>query len=136
MLALVREVSPQVAQCELTYLERDVIDAQRAMRQHRHYTQTLQALGCSLEWLPSLPQHPDGVFVEDTAVVVAEIAVVTRPGAASRRGETATVADALEQHGRVSAIAEPGCLDGGDVLHIDRAFHVGASRRTNEAGID
>ena len=136
MLALVREVSLQLAQCELTHLERNVIDAQRAMRQHRHYTQTLQSLGCTLEWLPPLPQHPDGVFVEDTAVVVAEIAVVTRPGAASRRGETATVAEALVQHKRVSAIVEPGCLDGGDVLHIDHTLHVGASGRTNEAGMD
>jgi dimethylargininase len=136
MLALVREVSPQLAQCELTHLERDAIDAQRAMRQHRDYTQTLQALGCSLEWLAPLPQHPDSVFVEDTAVVLAEIAVLTRPGAASRRGETATVAQALEQHMRVSAIAEPGCLDGGDVLHIGRTLRVGASGRTNEAGID
>ena len=136
MLALVREVSPQLAECELTHLERDVIDAQRAMRQHRGYTQALQALGCSLEWLPPLPQCPDSVFVEDTAVVLAEIAVVSRPGAASRRGETPTVAEALQQHTRVSAIAEPGCLDGGDVLHIARTLHVGASLRTNEAGID
>ena len=83
MLALVREVSPQFAQCQLTHLERAAIDAQRAMRQHRDYTQSLQALGCSVEWLPPLPQHPDGVFVEDTAVVLAEVAVVTRPGACS-----------------------------------------------------
>ena len=136
MLALVREVSPQLAQCQLTHLERAAIDAQRAMRQHRDYTQSLQALGCSLEWLPPLPQYPDSVFVEDTAVVLAEVAVVTRPGAASRRGETATVAQALGLRTRVSAIAEPGCLDGGDVLHSGRTLHVGASGRTNEAGID
>jgi dimethylargininase len=96
----------------------------------------LQALGCSLEWLPPLPQHPDSVFVEDTAVVLAEIAVITRPGAGSRRGETATVAEALERRTRVAAIAQPGCLDGGDVLHIGRTLHVGASGRSNEAGID
>ena len=136
MLALVREVSPQLAQCELTHLERAAIDAQRAMCQHRDYTQALQALGCGLQWVPPLPQHPDGVFVEDTAVVLPEIAIVTRPGAASRRGETPTVAELLEQHTRVAAIAEPGCLDGGDVLHIGRTLHVGASARTNQAGID
>ena len=136
MLALVREVSPQLARCELTHLEREAIDAQRAMRQHRDYTQALQALGRSLEWLPPLPQYPDSVFVEDTAVVLAEIAVITRPGAPSRRGETPTVAEALEQRRRVAAIAAPGCLDGGDVLHIGRTLHVGASGRTNEAGID
>jgi dimethylargininase len=136
MLALVREVSPQLAQCELTHLERDAIDAQRAMRQHREYTQALQGLGCGLEWLPPLPQCADSVFVEDTAVVLAEVAVVTRPGAASRRGETATVAKALEQHRRVAAIMQPGCLDGGDVLRIGRTLHVGVSRRTNESGIE
>jgi len=96
----------------------------------------IQALGCSLEWLPPLQQYPDSVFVEDTAVVLAEVAVVTRPGAASRRGETATVAQALGQRTRVSAIAEPGCLDGVDVLHIGRTLHAGASGRTKEAGID
>jgi dimethylargininase len=106
------------------------------MRQHRDYTQSLQVLGCTLEWLPPLPQYPDSVFVEDTAVVLAEVAVVTRPGAAARRGETAPGAQALGQHTRVAAIAEPGCLDGGDVLHIGRTLHVGASGRTNEAGID
>jgi dimethylargininase len=135
MLALVREVSPQLAQCELTHLERTAIDAQRAVHQHREYTRALQALGCTLEWLPPLPLCPDGVFVEDTAVLVAEIAVVTRPGAASRRGETPSVAEALGLRMRVSLIAEPGSLEGGDALHIGRTVHVGASGRTNAAGI-
>jgi len=135
MLALVREVSPQLAQCELTHLERTAIDAQRAAHQHREYTQALQALGCTLEWLPPLPHCPDGVFVEDTAVVLPEIAVVTRPAVTSRRAETASVATALAQRARVSRIAESGCLEGGDVLHIGRTLHVGASGRTNAAGI-
>ena len=136
MLALVREVSPQLSQCELTHLERAAIDAQRAAGQHRDYTQALQALGCSLAWLPSLPQCADGVFVEDTAVLLPEIAVVTRPGATSRRGETASVAEALGHRAHVSRIAEPGCLEGGDVLHIARTLYVGDSGRTNAAGID
>ena len=135
MLALVREVSPQLARCELTHLEREGIDAARAARQHREYTHALQALGCSLEWLPALPDHPDSVFVEDTAVVLPGIAVVTRPGAGSRRGETASVAVTLERHRRVARIAEPGSLDGGDVLHIGRTLHVGTSGRTNAAGV-
>ena len=136
MLTLVREVSPQLAECELTHLERTAIDAERAVRQHADYTQALHALGCRLEWLPPLPQHPDGVFVEDTAVVLTEIAVITRPGAAARRGETPTVAQALGQLRRVAAIAGPGCLDGGDVLHVGRTLHVGISDRTNAAGTD
>ena len=134
MLALVREVSPQLAQCELTHLERAAIDAGRALRQHREYTLALQSLGCALEWLPPLPECPDGVFVEDTAVALPEFAVLTRPGALSRRAETATVARALGCHMRVTPIEEPGCLDGGDVLHIGRTLYVGASARTNAEG--
>jgi len=135
MVALVREVSPQLARCELTHLERVAIDVQRAVGQHRAYTQALQSLGCTVEWLPPLPHCADGVFVEDTAVVLPEIAVVTRPGASSRRAETPSVAAALARRAPVSLIVAPGCLDGGDVLHIGRTLHVGASHRTNEAGI-
>jgi dimethylargininase len=135
MLALVREVSPQLARCELTHLERTRIDAAHAARQQRAYTQALQALGCTLEWLPGLPEHPDGLFVEDTAVVLPEIAVITRPGASSRRGETPSVAEALARHRPVARITAPGSLDGGDVLHIGRTLHVGRSGRTNAAGI-
>jgi dimethylargininase len=135
MLALVREVSPQLERCELTHLEREGIDAGRAVLQHGSYTQALQALGCTLEWLPALPDHPDSVFVEDTAVVLPEVAVLTRPGASSRRGETPSVALALERHRRVARITEPGCLDGGDVVRIGRTLYVGTSGRTNPAGI-
>lgn len=135
MLALVREISPDLVRCELTFLERAAIDVARARDQHHAYVATLSALGCSLEWLPPLPQHPDGVFVEDAAVVLPEVAVVTRPGAASRRGETASVAAALERYRPLTRITEPGCLEGGDVLHIGRTLYVGASGRTNAEGI-
>jgi dimethylargininase len=135
MLALVREVSSTLAQCELTHLTRVAIDVERAQQQHREYTRTLQALGCSLEWLPPLPEHADGVFVEDTAVVLPELAVVTRPGVGSRRGETPSVAAALARHLPVVSVAGPGCLDGGDVLRIGRELYVGASARSNAAGV-
>jgi dimethylargininase len=135
MLALVREVSPNLAHCELTHLARVAIDGARAQQQHRDYTLALQALGCSLEWLPPLPEHADGVFVEDTAVVLPGLAVVTRPGVASRRGETRTVAAALGRHLPVVLVTEPGCLDGGDVLRIERDLYVGASARSNAAGV-
>jgi len=135
MLALVREVSPELARCELSFLERAAIDLARARAQHRAYTATLGALGCELEWLPPLAEHPDGVFVEDAAVVVPEVAVVTRPGASSRRGETASVAAALERHRPLAHIRAPACLEGGDVLHIGRTLYVGISGRTNAAGV-
>jgi dimethylargininase len=95
----------------------------------------LQELGCELEWLAPLSDHPDGVFVEDTAVLVPETAVVTRPGARSRRGETASVAGALTPWLAVRRIEKPGCLEGGDVLRIGRALYVGASARSNPDGV-
>ena len=135
MLALVREVSPQLAHCELSHLERQSIDARRAAAQHRAYTEALRQLGCRLHWLPLLPEHADGVFVEDTAIVLPELAVITRPGVASRRAETATVAEALRAHCPLAFISEPGCLEGGDVLRIGRVLYVGRSARTNAEGI-
>jgi dimethylargininase len=135
MLALVREVSPQLAQCELSHIARAPIDAERAVRQHRAYTETLAGLGCRLEWLPALAQHPDGVFVEDTAVVLPELAVLTHPGIASRRGETPSVAEALARRLPVVRITAPASLDGGDVLSIGRRLFVGASARSNGAGV-
>jgi dimethylargininase len=135
MLALVREVSAQLAHCELSYLRRDPIDVERARGQHHDYTQALAQLGCRLEWLAPLPGQADGVFVEDTAVVVPELAVITRPGVDSRRGETASTAAALARYRPVARIEPPGSLDGGDVLQIGRRFYVGASARTNAQGV-
>jgi dimethylargininase len=136
MRALVREVSPELARCELTYLERAPIDSERAGREHRGYTQALQALGCELQWLEPLHGHADGVFVEDTAVVLPELAVIARPGAASRRGETLTVSAALERYRTLSHLTAPACLEGGDVLRIGRTLYVGVSGRTNAAGVE
>lgn len=76
------------------------------------------------------------MFVEDTALVLDELAIITRPGAASRRGETTTVAAALALHRRLGRIESPGTLDGGDVLAVGRVLYVGRSGRSNEAGID
>jgi dimethylargininase len=88
-LALTREVSPRIAECELTCLERRPIDLELARRQHAAYEETLRALGLRVERIAPAPEHPDSVFVEDTAVVLDELAVITRPGAPSRRGELA-----------------------------------------------
>jgi dimethylargininase len=135
MLALVREVSRSIAHCELTYLPRAAIDVDGAIAQHARYVEELAALGCRVEWLPPLAAHADGVFVEDTAVLVPELAVITRPGAASRRAEVDTVARALEPRVPLYRVTEPASLEGGDVLQIGRAFYVGASARSNAAGV-
>ena len=135
MIAFVRQVAPSLASCELTYLARAAIDVPRARRQHAQYVAALTTLGCRIEWLPPLAQHPDGVFVEDTAVLVPEVALITRPGAAARRDEVESVATALARHLPVRRVTDPACLEGGDVLRIGRTLYVGASGRTNPAGV-
>jgi dimethylargininase len=134
-IALVREVSPTIDRCELTHLAREPIDPARAAAEHSRYVSVLEALGCRVQWIPPAPALPDAVFVEDTAVVVDEIAVIARPGAESRRAETASMAGALAAYRVVAAIDPPGTLDGGDVLCVGRAVYVGRSARTNAEGI-
>lgn len=134
LLAITRAIPPSLARCELTHLERRPIDVARAVEQHRQYESALEALGCRVRRLPAEPELPDSVFVEDAAVVVDECAVVTRPGAASRRAETASVAEALRPHRDLREIEAPGTLDGGDVLRLGRRIYVGIGGRTNEEG--
>lgn len=134
-IAITRKVSASLARCELTHLERSPIDVTRAAAQHEAYERTLAALGCAVVSLPEEPELPDAVFVEDTAVVVDEVAVITRPGAASRRAETASVAAVLARYRPVVTITAPGTLDGGDVLRLGRRLFVGVSGRTDGAGI-
>ena len=135
-LALTRDVSPALGRCELTHLPRVAIDAGIAHAQHAAYEAALEALGCTVVRLAPAPDLPDAVFVEDTAVVLPEIAVVTRPGAASRRPETASTARALAVHRPLAFIEEPGTLDGGDVLKLGRTIWVGASGRSNTSGAE
>jgi dimethylargininase len=92
------------------------------------------AAGCRLRRLPSAATFPDAVFIEDTALILDEIAIITRPGAASRRGETAAVADALADYRRIVRILAPATLDGGDVLAMGKTLYAGRSARSNEEG--
>lgn len=134
--AITRAPSPNLAACELTHLERTAIDAARAAVEHEAYERTLQELGCTVEQLPAEAELPDSVFVEDTALVLPEVAVITRPGAASRRPETASIAAALARYREIRTIEAPATLDGGDVLRVERTLHVGRTSRSNTAGID
>ena len=134
-IALTREVSLTLRDCELTHLAREPIDIGRARVQHAAYEDALRGLGCRVERLPARPDLPDAVFVEDTAVVVEELAVITRPGAASRRAETGSMAEALAAYRTVKTLDAPATLDGGDVLRMGRRLFVGQSRRSNEAGV-
>ncbi|MCH7666295.1 MAG: glutaredoxin family protein [Acidobacteria bacterium] len=135
-IALTREVSPAFNRCELTHLEREPIDLALARQQHRGYELRLQEFGCRLERLPAEPDFPDSVFVEDVAVVLDKIAVITRPGATSRRGERSSVARKLETYRPLVHIRAPGLLDGGDVLQVARHLYVGRSSRSNSEGVD
>lgn len=135
-IAVTRPVSPSLARCELTHLARTPIDVARAEQQHGAYERLLTSLGATLVRVAAAPESPDAVFIEDTAVVLDEIAVLTRPGAASRRGEPAAVESALAPYRPLRAMTAPGTLDGGDVLRLGRTLYVGRSTRTNDAGID
>jgi dimethylargininase len=136
VIAFLREVSSSLATCELSFLERAPIDIERARAQHAHYAAELTALGCSIEWLEPLPGNADAVFVEDTAVALPEVVVITRPGVASRRDEVASVAASLASHRPLRRITAPGTLEGGDVVRIGRNLYVGASARSNAVGIE
>ena len=135
-IAITRAVSRAMERCELTHLERRAIDLDLARTQHAAYEQALRDAGCEVRQLPEQPELADSVFVEDTAVVLDEVAVLTRPGAASRRGEIDTIAAALAPSRELRRIEAPATLDGGDVLPLDRVIHVGASSRSNADGIE
>jgi dimethylargininase len=135
LLAITRPVPPSITECELTHLERQPIDWTRATEQHHEYECALQSLGCEVRRLPDAPSQPDSVFIEDTAFVVDECAVIARPGAPSRRAETSVVADALRPYRRLAPIEAPATLDGGDVFRLGRRVYVGLSSRTNTEGI-
>lgn len=102
------------------------------MAEHRAYERCLAELGCEVRRLPAGPEEPDAVFIEDTAVVLDELAIVARPGAASRRSEVEPVARALEPLRPLARIAPPATLDGGDVLVLGRIVLVGRSARTDD----
>jgi dimethylargininase len=134
-IALTRDLDSSLARCELSFVERAPIDVALARRQHAAYCLALVELDCRVVALPMAPGHPDGVFVEDTAVVVDELAVMTRPGAASRRAEVDSVAEVLAGYRTLRRIEAPGTLDGGDVMRIGRTLYVGRSARSNDAAI-
>ena len=134
--AITRAVSPAIVDCELTHLERTPIDLEVARSQHAAYEATIADLGARVQQLPAEPDLPDSVFVEDVAVVLDEVAIITRPGAASRRGERTTIEEALAPHRHLARIGTPGTLDGGDVLVTGRDIAIGISSRSDLEGIE
>ena len=134
ILALTREPARALDACELTYREREPIDAGVAAAQHRGYCDALEACGARVVTLPALDELPDSVFVEDTAIVLDEVAVLTRPGVESRRGEVGLIEPEAARLRSVVRVEAPATLEGGDVLRLGRTLYVGLTPRTNAEG--
>ena len=132
--AFTRAVSPRLASCELTHLRRQLISAERAAAQHATYEQALRDSGFEVIRLSELGDYPDGVFVEDTALLLDGHAVILRPGVASRAGEVESTSAGLSGHFELRRL-ERGFVDGGDVLRIGQTLYVGLSTRTDSEGI-
>jgi len=123
-----------VAEGEVTHIARRAVDVTLALAQHAAYLTLLSKHGLALSTLPELPDHPDGLFVEDIVVMLDGTAVLTRPGAVSRRGEVTSAEATLTTLGLpVARITAPATLDGGDVLCLERHVLVGRSTRSNDA---
>ncbi len=135
LIAITRAVSRSIVNCELTYLARTPIDIERARRQHAQYEGALRSLGVTLLCLPEEPALADSVFVEDTALVLDECAVILRPGADSRLAETESIAKALAPYRPLRYIKAPGRIDGGDILCIGKQIYIGLSRRSDPNAI-
>jgi dimethylargininase len=135
LTAITRPPTAAIARCELTYLAREPIDAALALRQHEAYVACLRGLGVHVIELPAEPDLPDATFVEDAALVLDELAVITLPGALSRRPEVKSIAAALESYRPLQFLEPPATLDGGDVLRVGRTLYVGTGGRSNEAGV-
>jgi dimethylargininase len=136
LTAITRDVSPNINNCELSFHERQPIDLAKATAQHEAYRDCLAGLGARIVSLPAEPGLPDAVFVEDTAVVLDEVAVISNMGAPSRRPEVASVAEALSRYRPLEFLKAPAALDGGDVMRIGRNLFVGLSQRTNRQGAE
>jgi dimethylargininase len=134
LIALTRSLDPSIADCQLTFMDRDPIDVPRAMEQHEGYRKALGSMGAEVVNLPAGVGQPDCVFVEDNAVVLDEVAILAEMARDSRQAETTLVGQLLATQREIAWIEPPGTLEGGDVFVIGHTIYVGLSTRTNKAG--
>lgn len=134
-IAVTRKISPRFNECEITHIERTPIDLDIARAQHEDYFHLLADLGCQVIELSEEPDLPDSVFVEDTAFILPEVAVITRPGADSRKPEIETIIPALAPYRPLLHVAHPATVDGGDVLVVGKHIFVGLSTRSNPEAV-
>ena len=134
--AITRDVSRNIARCELTFRQRECVDYEKAIRQHADYCDLLRRCGSTVINLKASDENPDCCFVADTAIVLEEVAISTNLGTPSRQGEATDVAETLFPHREIIRIEPPATLDGGDVLILGKRIFVGRSKRTNQEGIE
>ena len=136
LIALTHEISPEINKCELSFINRTPIDFTLAVAQHEKYCKMLREEGLTVIEMSMNSEYPDSTFVEDTAVVVDELAVMANMGAESRRGEATGVESELKKYRDIFHIRHPATLDGGDVLRVGRNIYVGITPRTNNLGAE
>jgi dimethylargininase len=107
---------------------------EKALEQHKAYCEALSKCGVEVILLEADEKYPDSCFVEDTAVVTKEVAIITRPGNPARLGEEIKIKDVLKDYKAIETINAPGNLDGGDILRVENHFYIGLTDRTNEDG--
>jgi dimethylargininase len=134
--AVVRKPCKNFARGLTTTVSSEPADYGLMVKQHAAYLKALTAAGLEVVVLDPLPDFPDSHFVEDTAVVTPDVAVITNPGAAARRGEEESIAAVLAEFREIERIQPPGIVDGGDVLQVGRHFFIGLSERTNKQGAE
>lgn len=130
VVAVTQEVSSRFNECEITHIDRTPIDVDIARQQHHEYVQALAQIGCQVIELPEQRDLPDSVFVEDAAFILPEVAVITRPGADSRKPETESIVQALSPYRPLVHVTAPATVDGGDVLVLGRNIYIGMSTRS------
>jgi len=131
--AIVRKPGKNIAE-GITTANLEQPDYDKAIDQFGAYIKTLKSFGLTVDVIESSPVYPDAHFVEDTAVVTPDIAVITNPGAAARNGEQLDIEPVLKKYRNIAHIKNPGTVDGGDVLMVGNHFFIGISDRTNEKG--
>jgi len=135
-VAITRKVSSRFNECEITHIDRTPIDVSIARTQHEAYVRTLEELGCQVIELPEEHNLPDSVFVEDAAFILPEVAVITRPGADSRKPEIESIIPAISPYRPLVHVSEPASVDGGDVLVLGKQIFIGMSTRSNKESVN
>jgi dimethylargininase len=136
MLALTHVVSPNLQQCQRTFIAQEPIDYGRAVDQHQAYCRMLRECGAKVRTLDVNRDLPDSVFIEDTAIVLDEVALLASMGAPSRRAEPTGIEPELRKYRPIERVKLPATIEGGDVLRVGHTLLVGLSSRTNAMGIE